>query len=1293
MSGSSGWFAAPRRLAFIVALVTCGGDSATGPPPPPPVNSITLIGRSQLRLGETSQFSARTLDAAGNVLTGRTVTWETSAPAVATVISTGLVTATGLGQATVTAASEGKSATALVTVTPVPVGRVVVTPRIDSLFVGDSLQLAAVVYDSANRVVTDRTVTWAVSDTAKGRVTTGGRAFARQPAGFAVTATAGTVTGGAFISGQHRVVWLILPDTVTLRLTDQVRLIPDVRAADGTPIGGRLTSWQTLDPSIVTIDAAGVLHPQALGLGRVTATVSGLADTAAIRVTPRRVAYVLLTAPEDVRLATGRELQFRAQPADSTLAAIPGVAVAWRSGDTTIATVRPDSLDARDGIVRGVRPGPVVIAAAADGKESEIALTVDRPIVRLQAHPDSMLLPVGVRQPINPVLVDSAGNTLVQLGAVPWTVSDTAIATVETFSLPNDVFAKQAGRAVLTSQITYPQSWRVAPGAILADTVIVNVPVAGGPRLELGFSHATFPNYFASSIGVSLTDSAGFPLMVGRTVRLTSSDTTIVALGDTVLPAFSGTTGVTLQIRRSGTAVITASADSLYDFAQVIVRDVPVFDVTISPRLAILDAADSIPITATVRGIDGNDQAYPVTWTSTAPGAATVNPAGWLVGVGGGRATIAAAAGTRRDSFTVTVRTSGGPTLAGVSPAPVRAGAPAVITGAGFDPDPANTIVTIDGVPASIVAAAPTRLDVVVAALGAYPCAATHLATLSVAATGHVAAMAVPFATAPTRTLAVGQGIVLEAASAACNEIDATGGNYALAVVNGALSPTASMSFDLRAEAATTLLTAPPPAVGAGASLISLDARAGGRLPSVRSLPAHLRVLDGSRQFTERAGGPVPQLRAVIRPQLSIGDSVNNLVRIRVPRIDRPDFCASSIAITARRVYSGTRVVIYEDVAAPLAGQMDGYYLPLAQEFDGVMYPTLLANFGDPLALDSLTDRNGRIVMLFSPAVNALGVGGFVVSCDFFPESAAPSSNTGEIFYAIVPTSPASGYDAPTVDYWRWVIRSIVMHEAKHLAMLAERFARGLPLEEVWLEEGSAVLAEEIWQRGITGTQWKGNANYAQTLRCEVRPTAPECAGRPFSMYNAFAWLHDYLFGEGGNQSVERHSPMGPVGPGDGTFYGSAWSLLRWAVDQHASTEAGFLRELTTSTVTGVANLEAQTGRPLSSLVADWSLASFTDDAGVAVLDPRHRIPSWHTRGIFAGMHQDFPELFPEFYPLVPRPLAWADYTYPSVTVPGGSFALLRTYGAQSARQLFELRGPNRGPVPPFLRLAILRLE
>jgi hypothetical protein len=67
--------------------------------------------------GQTTQASATVYDSSNNVLADRTVTWSSSNPGVATVSSTGAVTAVAAGTSQIVGTSEGKSGSAPVTVT------------------------------------------------------------------------------------------------------------------------------------------------------------------------------------------------------------------------------------------------------------------------------------------------------------------------------------------------------------------------------------------------------------------------------------------------------------------------------------------------------------------------------------------------------------------------------------------------------------------------------------------------------------------------------------------------------------------------------------------------------------------------------------------------------------------------------------------------------------------------------------------------------------------------------------------------------------------------------------------------------------------------------------------------------------------------------------------------------------------------------------------------------------------------------------------------------------------------
>jgi len=71
-----------------------------------------------LYVGQTQPLSASARDSAGNALTGRVVTWTIEPPAVASISSTGVLTALSTGSAVVTATVEGNSASVTIRITP-----------------------------------------------------------------------------------------------------------------------------------------------------------------------------------------------------------------------------------------------------------------------------------------------------------------------------------------------------------------------------------------------------------------------------------------------------------------------------------------------------------------------------------------------------------------------------------------------------------------------------------------------------------------------------------------------------------------------------------------------------------------------------------------------------------------------------------------------------------------------------------------------------------------------------------------------------------------------------------------------------------------------------------------------------------------------------------------------------------------------------------------------------------------------------------------------------------------------
>src|SRR5213078_1934746 len=115
--------------------------------------------------GQSAQLTATPQDANGNALSGRTVTWSSSNTSVAVADVNGNVTGIAPGSATITATSEGKSGTASITVTNVPVASVTVSPPSASVAQGQTTQLSATTKDANGNTLSGRVVTWSSSNT------------------------------------------------------------------------------------------------------------------------------------------------------------------------------------------------------------------------------------------------------------------------------------------------------------------------------------------------------------------------------------------------------------------------------------------------------------------------------------------------------------------------------------------------------------------------------------------------------------------------------------------------------------------------------------------------------------------------------------------------------------------------------------------------------------------------------------------------------------------------------------------------------------------------------------------------------------------------------------------------------------------------------------------------------------------------------------------------------------------------------------------------------------------------
>ncbi len=157
-----------------------------------PVAAVVVAapgGTTSFPSASTLQLTAVAQDSAGATLANRTITWSSSDTTAATVSSTGLVTMLKTGAVTITATSEGKSASLALTGTAAAVASVSISPAATTLFADNTTTFTVVTKDALGRTLTGRAIAWSTNDPSAVPVTAAGLVTARLPGSALVVAT------------------------------------------------------------------------------------------------------------------------------------------------------------------------------------------------------------------------------------------------------------------------------------------------------------------------------------------------------------------------------------------------------------------------------------------------------------------------------------------------------------------------------------------------------------------------------------------------------------------------------------------------------------------------------------------------------------------------------------------------------------------------------------------------------------------------------------------------------------------------------------------------------------------------------------------------------------------------------------------------------------------------------------------------------------------------------------------------------------------------------------------------
>jgi hypothetical protein len=395
-----------------------------------------------------------------------------------------------------------------------------------------------------------------------------------------------------------------------------------------------------------------------------------------------------------------------------------------------------------------------------------------------------------------------------------------------------------------------------------------------------------------------------------------------------------------------------------------------------------------------------------------------------------------------------------------------------------------------------------------------------------------------------------------------------------------------------------------------------------------------------------------------------------------------------SVSYRFGRVMAVTsKAIVVADTANPRTANpndvlTEADYQSFGESFDTLVWRIGTENFGEP----SDIDKNGRVIMFFTRAVNELTadgagsyVAGFFYNRDLFQKtgsSACAGSNVAEMFYMMVadPAGTING-NPRTRSFIRGATVGVLAHEFQHLINDSRRlYVSKAPVwEETWLNEGLSHVAEELTFFSVAGV------GPGQNLGAEVF-TSPRVHDA-YSRYNSdnVERLISFL------ESPARTSLIGDDELGT---RGAVWAFLRYAADRLPGADTGVWNALVNSRTQGLANLSAVLGVNPRDWMADWEVAVYADDAGFAV-EPRYQQPSWNFRALIPAIPGALGRpLYPR-YPLETVQLATGRQ---NVTLAGGSGAYMR-FGV-AAGNTAAIRTTVGGlPAPSRLRIALVRTK
>ena len=314
-----------------------------------------------------------------------TITWKSSDTSVVNVTTTGLITAQGVGTATLTATCGDRTATCTVTV-KASCTELLLGTSVGTLDVSGTKTTTLQVSKTPSN--TTDAVTWESSNINVATVSNG-TVTAIAPGTVTITARCGSKSASHTLTVKASCTGVSLSkSTYTLDIsgTDSVTFTPTINPSNTTDS----ITWKSSNTSVATVNATsggtkGTIFAKSAGTANITVTCGS--KSASVTVTVKASCTGLSLNKSSLSftlLNVTQTLTATITPSSTT------DTVSWKSSNTAVATVS-------NGVVRSEGDGSCTITASCGSKTASCTVIVDaiRPCTSLKLDPVSLTVNVG----------------------------------------------------------------------------------------------------------------------------------------------------------------------------------------------------------------------------------------------------------------------------------------------------------------------------------------------------------------------------------------------------------------------------------------------------------------------------------------------------------------------------------------------------------------------------------------------------------------------------------------------------------------------------------------------------------------------------------------------------------------------------------------------------------------------------------------------------------------------------------------------------------------------------------